>query len=136
MEQRLRITILKDAFQKWLVRVVLFKTGLYVKFNSIKSIHFSGLFLGEAPILVNRKLFVYVFFYFPKYKTDKKAAMSILKESSNTYSLSQILISEFYIMGINKNGISQLTWDSELGFFHMFCWVYNLEVSVKFSSSL
>lgn len=78
---------------------------------------------------------MFVLFYFPKYKIDKKAATSILKESSNTYRLSQILISEFYIMGINKNGISQLTWDSELGFFHMFFWVYNLEVSVKFSSS-
>lgn len=55
-------------------------------------------------MLVNRKLFVYVFFYFPKYKIDKKAAMSILKESSNTLIVFPNFISEFYIMGINKNG--------------------------------
>ena len=77
---------------------------------------------------------MFIFFHLLKYKIDKKAEKSILKEPSNLYNLSQILLSGFYIMGINKNGISQLTWDSEFGSFHVLSWVYNLEVFVKFSS--
>lgn len=79
VEQRLPITILKNAFRKWLTRVLLCKVSLltinlYVKFDLTRFFHFPGLFLGKGPMFAKRKLSIFIFCHLPKHKIDKKAA--------------------------------------------------------------
>lgn len=87
MEKTLRITILKDAFQKLLTRVLLLKIGLltinlYVKLDLTTSFIFQHYLWDKDPSRqTGSYLSMFIFFYPPKHKIDKKAAKSDFKRT-------------------------------------------------------